>query len=95
MKTLAELKKIYGNLEFHIAHYDSSLILPKQVKIDDNLVVWHDGACIINGMKDKLFHHDFDKKVVLCNLKRRLKDEYQYNDKDIDSMLKGDIKKKL
>lgn len=96
MKTLAELKRIYGNLEFHIAHFDGEMIIqPKKVKIDENLVVWHDGACIINGMKDKLFHHDFDKKVVLTNLKNRMKDEYQYTDKDVEKLLQKKPRKML
>lgn len=95
MKSLAELKKIYGNMEFYIAHYDGNLIVPKKVKIDDNLVVWYDGACIINGMKDKLFHHDFDKKVVLTNLKLRMKGEWLFTDKDIEILLQKRQRKKL
>lgn len=91
MKTLVELRKIYGNMDFHIAHYNKTLIVPKKVKIDDNLNVWHDGACIINGMKNEVFLHDFDKSVVLSLLKLQLKDAGITN---IDSFLNNKPKEK-
>lgn len=95
MKTLSELKRIYGNMEFHIAYYGETLIKPKKVKIDDDLIVWHEGRCIINGMKEKLFHHDFDKNVVMTNLKNRLKNEYLFTDKDIEIILQKKQNKRL
>ena len=96
VKTLAELKQIYGNMEFHIAYYDTNkLIHPKKVSIDNNLIVWHDGACIINGMKDRFFHHDFDKSVTMANLKLRLKDEYLFTDKDVEILLQKKQNKRL
>lgn len=96
MKTLAELKQTYGNNEFFIAFYDlNTSIQPKKVRINDDLTVWHDGGCIINGMKDKLFDHALDQKSLMINLKQRLADEYQYNGKDVDVIFQKKQAKKL
>lgn len=62
---LKELRNIYGNEPFALAYagkdqFDLNLttdniILPKEVTIKEDLTVWRDGACIINGMKDVEF----------------------------------------
>ena len=64
--TLQELKNHYGNTPFAIAHVSTySNIKPKLVTIDENLIVWHDGACIINGMKENNFIHDTSVKSLV------------------------------
>lgn len=66
--TLQELKNFYGNTTFAIAHVSTyAPIMPKMVTIDENLIVWHDGACIINGMKENNFIHDTSVKSLLTD----------------------------
>ena len=62
--TLQELYDLYKDKEFVIGHL-MPLVSPKVVTINDRLVVWHNGACIINGMKDVKFFHGTDIKQVM------------------------------
>lgn len=61
---LEDLYKLYGNKSFILACGGDTKIQPKEVIIKEDLTVWHNGACIINGMKDILFHHGEDKKEM-------------------------------
>lgn len=65
---LYELKQLYGDSTFILGQYNEEhkvTIIPKEVTIKEDLTVWHDGACIINGMRDKdFFHSKSDFKFV-------------------------------
>lgn len=57
---LFELRSLYGDNKFIISQYNDlykTVIVPKEVTIKEDLTVWNDGSCIINGMLDKAFIH--------------------------------------
>ena len=67
--TLQEIRNLYLNKSFILGYVGNTIILPKDVTIKEDLTVWHDGACIINGMKDQSFYYGTYPKMVLEEMK--------------------------
>lgn len=63
--TLSDIRNLYSNESFILGYVCNTIILPKEVTIKEDLTVWHDGACIINGMKDQSFYYGTYSKMVL------------------------------
>ncbi len=62
---MQEIRNLYLNKSFILGYVGNTIILPKDVTIKEDLTVWHDGACIINGMIDQSFYYGTYSKMVL------------------------------
>ena len=96
--TLQQLRNLYKDQKFFFAHYGDTLIQPAQVYIKESLSVWNDkNACIIYGMKDKLFFHGTDVKSVVIDITKHIQEaKPELSIKEIHSLLtKKPVKKKL
>lgn len=95
---LADIRQQYQDHSFAMMYYDSNVeqgslvtahvIHPKEVTIREDLTVWHEGSCIINGMQDK------DKFVVADNLKE-LDEKIKTSLPEINFKMMKRTKKKL
>lgn len=97
---LSELRSLYVDNMFIIGQYNSAyktVIIPKEVVIKEDLTVWHDGACIINGMHDEDFVHSKNDKNSVKNELVKLIDKDDSLDIKIAKNLKSfnRIKKRL
>lgn len=95
---LAEIRQQYQDKQFAMMYYDSNVehdslvnihvIHPKEVTIRNDLTVWHEGSCIINGMQDK------DKFMVADSLKE-LDEKIKNTSPEINFKILKRTKKKL
>ena len=76
--------------------FDIDLImLPKTVTIKEDLTVWSDGQCIINGMKtDHLFVAANDLKLCTDNVINSLTESEKFTKAQLNLFKRGIVKEK-